>query len=108
MEFLASSIRKTGPLSEFSESIRALAHAPQVQAWFPFGILAGTLYWPFGLRNPRTLLIVTSLVIIPPAILFLEFGRAGFDVLVLFLSLFYILAGFIGFCLGWIPGLLIG
>ena len=75
---------------------------------FPFGLLAGTLYWPFGLRNPRTLLIVTSIVIIPPAILFLEFGREGFNVLVLFLTLIYIMTEFIGFCLGWIPGLLIG
>jgi Trk-type K+ transport system membrane component len=74
-----------------------MAHAPQVQFWFPFGILGGALFWQFGWQ-PRTLLIVTSVVIVPPAAWFLEFARNGFDVLVLF----------IGFCVGWIPGLLIG
>jgi hypothetical protein len=100
--------RKTGLLSEFSETIGVLARAPPVQFWFPFGLLAGALCWPFGLRNPRALVVITFLVTIPPAVLFLQFGLAGFGVFILVLTLFYITTGFIGFCLGWVPGLLIG
>ena len=94
-------------LSGFWETIKAFALMPPVQAWFPFGILAGALYWPFGSRRPLALIIVTLVIIVPPAIWFLV-AQNPFELLSFLLSIFYIMTGFIGFCAGWIPGLLVG
>jgi hypothetical protein len=93
-------------MSEFSETLKVLASAPQVKLWFPIGLIAGAFFGALCWGKPRTLFAVTAIVIAPPAILLLPL--TGADVLAFILLVLYVMTGFIGFCVGWIPGLWIG
>jgi hypothetical protein len=93
-------------MAEFLETLKVLASAPQVKLWFPIGLIAGAFFGALCYGKPRTLFVVTAVVIAPPALLLLPLTRA--DVLLFILLVLYIMTGFIGFCVGWIPGLWIG
>ena len=89
-------------MSEFFETIKALALLPPIQTWFPLGVVTGAAFASYGLRNPRALVIVTSILIVPTATLLLN------NAIGLLAMMFYVMTGFLGFCVGWIPGLVIG
>ncbi|MGC0393458.1 MULTISPECIES: hypothetical protein [Bradyrhizobium] len=92
-------------MTEFLAIISEYARQPQVQVWFLLGILVGSM---FGLyfRKSAGPPIVSALVFL--ALLLPARFLTPPTWFTITYAMLFILTGFIGFCAGWLPGLLLG
>jgi hypothetical protein len=88
--------------------LRDVATAPQVQFWLLIGLIAGAIYGCSRFRRPDSLLLTTAMVIGPSLLYFALFYSVGMNALTLILTLIFGMLGFLGFSLGWLPGVLMG
>ncbi|UPJ49262.1 hypothetical protein IVB30_41000 [Bradyrhizobium sp. 200] len=95
-------------MAEFFIFLRDMANAPQVQIWLMIGLIAGTIYGRSRFRRPDSLLLTTAMVIGPSLIYFALFNSVGMNAITLILTLIFGMLGFLGFSLGWLPGVLMG
>jgi hypothetical protein len=95
-------------MAEFFVFLRDVATAPQVQIWLLIGLIAGTTYGRSRFRSPDSLLLTTAMVIGPSLLYFALFNSVGVNAITLILALILGMLGFLGFSLGWLPGVLMG
>jgi hypothetical protein len=95
-------------MAESFQFLKAMAAAPQVQIWLFIGLIAGTIYGRSRVRRLDSLLLTTAMVIGPSLLYFTLFNSVGINPVTLILTLIFGMIGFLGFSLGWLPGVLMG
>jgi hypothetical protein len=101
-------------LYQIYEFMRITMGAPQCQFWFFVGLSVAAMYGLLRRKRSRELISTTAIVVLPPAItlpftLDMFAGHSNFSVELGFIvSVVYIMFGFVGFSLAWIPGLVAG
>jgi hypothetical protein len=95
-------------VAEFLQLVKDALAAPQVQIWLAIGLIAGAIYGHSRFRRPDTLLLITAMVVGPPLLYLALFSSVGMNPITLILMLIFGMLGFVGFALGWLPGLLLG
>jgi len=84
------------------------------QFWLFVGLFVGTIYGLLRRKHLQELFWATAIVIVPP-IAILPFmasmitSHSGFLAWVgLMAAVLYVMTGFVGFCMAWIPGVALG
>ncbi|MDA9499267.1 hypothetical protein [Bradyrhizobium sp. CCBAU 11357] len=92
-------------MTELSTIISDYARQPQVQIWFVVGIIVGSIFGLYFRKNagPPIISALVCLALLLPA-RFLT-PPTWFTITY---AIVFILTGFVGFCAGWLPGLLLG
>ncbi|MDH2347033.1 hypothetical protein QCM77_40590 [Bradyrhizobium sp. SSUT18] len=92
-------------MTEFLAIISEAARQPQVQVWFLVGIIAGSIFGLYFRKNagPPMVSALVFLALLLPA-RFLT-PPTWFTIIY---AVVFMLTGFIGFCAGWLSGLLLG
>jgi hypothetical protein len=88
--------------------------APLGQFWLFGGLFVGAIYGLLRRKHRLELFLTTAIVIVPPIVI-LPFmasminSHSNFWALVGFMAaVLYVMTGFIGFCMAWIPGVALG
>jgi hypothetical protein len=100
---------------EIVEFFQVVLGAPQCQFWLFVGLFAGAIYGLLRRKRLRELLFTTAIIALPPMItvpFVAAIFRGGYpnfmEAIAFVVSIFYIMIGFVGFCIAWIPGVALG
>jgi len=95
-------------VTEVLQFLKGAVAAPQVQIWSLIGFVAGVFYGYFRYQRIDTLLLMTAMIVGPLLLYIALFNSVGMNPVTLFLTLIFGMLGFLGFPLGWLPGVLLG
>ncbi|MDF0517738.1 hypothetical protein P0R31_10890 [Bradyrhizobium yuanmingense] len=92
-------------MTEFWAITSEYARQPQVQVWFLVGVIVGSIFGLYFRKSagPPIISALVFLALLLPA-RFLT-PPTWFTITY---AILFVLTGFVGFCAGWLPGLLLG
>ena len=101
-------------MHEVVQVLRFVFDVPQGQFWLFVGLLLATIYGLLRRKHRQELFWTTAVVVVPPMIILplipsmIVSHSSLVNWIGLTASILYVMTGFVGFCIAWIPGVALG